>query len=100
MHVVTKLMLFTLLFAVPSGLLVGMAAKQQKLAGLLRFAKPDRSMIPGALGIVGTGLLLTAGGKEFPAVSPLQTTLLIAFFIEAGVVAYVTYRFAIRRSQR
>ena len=100
MYLVTKLILFTLLFSVPSGLLVGLAAKQQKLAGLLRFARPDRSMIPGALGIVVTGLMLSAGGKQFPAVSPLQTTLLVAFFIEAGLVAYATYRFAVGRAQR
>jgi hypothetical protein len=87
----------TLLFAAPAGVVVGLAVKQQKVAGLLKFGKLDPSTIRTVTPIVATGAILILSGKV-PRPSRFVIILTLAFFIEAALIAYATYRVAVRKA--
>jgi hypothetical protein len=93
MSFILRLAIVILIFALPVGVLVGLAAKKQKDAGLLRFAVPDWSLLPHMLPVFVIGVILAFRGKLGP-VNPLQIVLIIGFFAAAALIAYTTYRLA------
>ena len=89
----------TLFFAAPAGLLVGVIAKKQKDADLLRFARPDAAVIPKVLPSIFVAWLLARRGAV-PTMKPISAALIVMFFIEASLFAYVSYRYLLKRSAR
>lgn len=87
----------TLFFAAPSGLLVGLIAKKQKDADLLRFARPDASMILTLVPLIFV-CVLRSRHATIPPFEPISAVLIALFFIEATLFAYISYRYLLRRS--
>src|SRR4051794_27352925 len=87
----------TLFFALPVGVILGIVVKKQKDAGLLKYAKPDMSLIPKVLPLVIAAALLSGRGITV-GLNRISAVLPTISFVEALLIAYGTYRFLLRRS--